>query len=223
MRIAIDLTSLSYHMTGIERYAACMTEEMLKLDISNEYVLIFRNEVFPVFEQYIDQKRVKVEILRGRNKMLFLQLVLAINLYRIKADKYIFFAFTSPIIFRKKGIINTIHDMGAWDAAEAMTCLQKLYWRTTYRISAKNSERIITVSEFSKGRISDILHYSPQKIDVVYSAVYKGVTKDYGYSFDDVLGKVSITQAIYNDIVYIRAKKEYGTIVKGIHKYTRQG
>lgn len=79
MRIAIDLTSLSYHMTGIERYAACMTEEMLKLDISNEYVLIFRNEVFPVFEQYIDQKRVKVEILRGRNKMLFLQLVLAIN------------------------------------------------------------------------------------------------------------------------------------------------
>lgn len=214
MRIAIDLTSLSYHMTGIERYAACMTEEMLKLDISNEYVLIFRNEVFPVFEQYIDQKRVKVEILRGRNKMLFLQLVLAINLYRIKADKYIFFAFTSPIIFRKKGIINTIHDMGAWDAAEAMTCLQKLYWRTTYRISAKNSERIITVSEFSKGRISDILHYSPQKIDVVYSAVYKGVTKDYGYSFDDVREKYQLPKQYIMTLSTLEPRKNMELLLK---------
>ena len=40
MKIAIDLTSLSYHMTGIERYAACMTEEMLKIDAINEYILI---------------------------------------------------------------------------------------------------------------------------------------------------------------------------------------
>ena len=45
MKIAIDLTSLSYHLTGIERYALCVTQEMLEIDQSNQYVLIFRNEM----------------------------------------------------------------------------------------------------------------------------------------------------------------------------------
>ena len=32
MIIAIDLTALSYHITGIERYAMCITEKMLEQD-----------------------------------------------------------------------------------------------------------------------------------------------------------------------------------------------
>ena len=186
MKIAIDLTSLSYHMTGIERYAACMTEEMLKHDSTSEYMLIFRNEIYPIFLPFIDNERVKAIILQGKSKIFFLQIILPINLYKIKADKYIFFAFTSPILFRRKGIINTIHDMGAWDASESMTVCQKLYWRISYRFSAQASERIITVSEFSKKRISEILSYPEEKIDVIYSAVYEGVIRDYGHSFQEI-------------------------------------
>ena len=33
MRILVDLTSLSYHITGIERYALCVTEEILLLTV----------------------------------------------------------------------------------------------------------------------------------------------------------------------------------------------
>ena len=186
MIIAIDLTSLSYHMTGIERYAACVTEEMLKHDVYNNYCLIFRNEIHPIFTQFLDNKRVKAVVLKGNNKLAFFQIMLPWNLYKLKADKYLFFAFTSPILFRTKGIINTIHDMGAWDSAETMKLLQKFYWRTTMRCAATISEKIITVSNFSKGRISEILRYPKEKIEVVYSAVYEGVTKDYGSSFDTI-------------------------------------
>ena len=63
MKNVIDLTSLSYHITGIERFALCITEEILKLDKKNEYILLFRNEVYPIFSSYIDNKRVTSRIL----------------------------------------------------------------------------------------------------------------------------------------------------------------
>lgn len=214
MKIAIDLTSLSYHMTGIERYAASMTEEMLKIDTINEYVLIFRNEVYRTFFSFIDNTRVKAEVLNGNNKVIFLQVILPISLYKIKADKYIFFAFTSPILFRRKGIINTIHDMGAWDSAEAMTLFQKLYWRTTYRASASVSEMIITVSEFSKGRVHKILRYPKERINVIYSAVYEAVTKDYGYTFRDIQHKYGLTEKYIMTLSTLEPRKNMELLLK---------
>lgn len=214
MKIVIDLTSLSYHMTGIERYAACMTEEMLKADLKNEYILLFRDEVYQTFIDFIDDVRVKAVILHGNNKAIFLQIVLPKNLYKIKADKYIFFAFTSPILFRRKGIINTIHDMGAWDSAEAMTMLQKFYWRTTYRASASVSEHIITVSNFSKGRINKILKFPKERISVIYSAVYEGVTKDYGYSFLDIQKKYDLPNKYIMTLSTLEPRKNMELLLK---------
>lgn len=183
MIIAIDLTSLSYHMSGIERYAFGMTEKIIKLDLKNEYVLIFRNSVPSIFNNNIDGKRVKARILRGNNKLLFLQVVLPFNLYKLKADKYIFFAFTSPILFRNKYIYNTIHDMGAWDASDTMSFTQKLYWQITYRFAAKISNRIFTVSDFSKNRINEILKFPKNRIEVIYSGVYDGLVKEENIDF----------------------------------------
>lgn len=175
MVIAIDLTALSYHMTGIERYAMCITEEMLKADKENKYILIFRDNIYPAFYQYIDEKQVKTKIICGKNKLLFYQLILPKTLYEIEADKYLFFAFTSPILFRKKGIINTIHDMGPWDSGDSLRFLQKVYLKTTCFFSARNSEKIITVSEFSKKRIGEILKFPKKRIKVIPSAIYRQV------------------------------------------------
>lgn len=41
MKILIDLTSLADHLSGIERYVACLTFEMLK-EKGNTYILIFK-------------------------------------------------------------------------------------------------------------------------------------------------------------------------------------
>ena len=192
MKIAIDLTSLSYHMSGIERYAACVTEKMLEQDDLNEYILIFRNEIYPTFKRFLNEKRIKSIVLNGNIKLLFMQLILPLNLYKIKADKYLFFAFTSPILFRKKGIYNTIHDVGPWDYPAALKLLQKFYLKTACKISVYASEKIITVSNFSKERINKVLHYPLNKTEVVYSAVYEGVKRDYGYTFSDIKEKYNL-------------------------------
>jgi glycosyltransferase involved in cell wall biosynthesis len=51
---------------------------------------------------------------------------------------------------------------------------------------------MITVSEFSKGRISEILKYPKNKIQVIPAAVYEGITKDYGIEYEAVKEKYSL-------------------------------
>lgn len=192
MIIAIDLTSLSYHLSGIERYAMCMTDKMIDMDHKNEYILIFRNEITPIYLDRIDGKRIKAVVLHGENKLLFLQLTLSKALRSIKADKYIFFAFPGPILFRNSGIINTIHDMGAWDSADEMTTLSRYYFKVSYRHAAKISEKIITVSHFSKERICSILCVPESRVDVIYSAVYDEILNGELVSFDKVKIKYNL-------------------------------
>lgn len=43
MRILIDLTSLADNFSGIERFAACLANEMIK-DSSNQYILLFKEK-----------------------------------------------------------------------------------------------------------------------------------------------------------------------------------
>lgn len=176
MKICIDLTCLSYHLSGVERYALCITEEMLKQDHKNEYVLVFREIIHETFEKYIDNNRVSAQILYGNKKQLFLLWSLPHGLNKIHADCFLFLASKSPILLRKKRIINTIHDLVCWDYPDTMRSLQRIYSKVMNKNAAKVSERIITVSEFSKGRINSLLHYSPEKIVVAYSAVSNTLT-----------------------------------------------
>lgn len=184
MTIAIDLTSLSYHITGIERYAMCITQNLLEVDQTNEYVLIFRKEIYHCFRKYIDGKRVKSIILKGNIKVFFYQIILTTALYKTKADRYLFLAFPSPILFHKKGVYNTIHDMGAWDTGYTLKFLQRVYWKITILHSVSFSKGIITVSKFSKKRINIITHCPEEKISVIPCGVFEGIARSSAVGFD---------------------------------------
>lgn len=178
MRIAIDLTALSYHITGIERYALCITKELLKKDKSNKYILIFRNEVLPELLQFIDYNKDTSIILKGDNKLLFYQYTLLKCLNSINADKYLFLAFVAPFFFRKKGSYSAIHDMVMYDFPSTLTFAKKIYARLCCYFTKINSDGIITVSNFSKERIADVLKVNPDKVHVIYSAVSDDIEKN---------------------------------------------
>ena len=70
----MNLTSLSYHLSGIERYALYVTQEMLRQDKNDKYILVFRNEIFPELVPDINENgRVEAVILHEKNKLLFFQ------------------------------------------------------------------------------------------------------------------------------------------------------
>lgn len=168
MKILIDLTSLYDNLSGMERYAANMAKELTESDDINEYILVFKNQIHKLFDS-VQKKNVKCIIIKGKNKLIFNQIILPFHLYKYHADRYLFFAFPSPVFFWRKGIYNTIHDMGHKDCPSAMKTKSRLYFGASYFVASKVSEKIITVSDFSKGRINFYYPCTSGKVHVVHA------------------------------------------------------
>ncbi len=173
MRIAIDLTSLADNFSGIERYAMSIAEELIALDGEkrNTYILLFKRKVHKEFEKYKSRKNIVFKVYPGGNKLVFQQIILPFHLYGIKADAYLFLAFQSPVLFRRKGIYNTIHDLTSWDCPETMKKKMELYFKLTIRNALWVSKGIIVNSKFTRDRIVDKFHYSKKKITIAYCGI----------------------------------------------------
>jgi glycosyltransferase involved in cell wall biosynthesis len=179
MHIVIDLTSLNDNFTGIERFTLNISKEMLNQDIESKYTLIFKNSVHKAFEEFRLKENISFKVINGKNKLIFNQVALMRCLYKLKADKYIFLAFPSPILFRRNGIFNTIHDLTAWDYPHTMKKLSKIYFKRSIKNSIKVSQYILTVSKFSQKRINEQFCINNSVI------IYNGVS-DVFLSFNDM-------------------------------------
>ena len=169
MKIVIDLTSLNDNFSGIERYALNISLNLIKQDNTNKYVLLFKNEIHNDFKEYIDNKNIEVRVIKGKNKLFFNQVKLLFELMKVKADKYLFLAFPSPILFRRKGIINTIHDLTAFLFPKTMKLKSRLYFKYSIINAVKISEHVITVSQTSKKDI--VNRFKVNNISVVSNGI----------------------------------------------------
>lgn len=171
MRVLIDLTALADNFSGIERFALSITKALISDQSVDdiEYILVFKNEIYKEFVK--EQDNVKKIIVKGKNKLIFNQFKLPLKLASIKADYYLFLAFPAPFFFFNKNAISAIHDVGCWDCPEKNKKHMTLYFRIMYRKSAFGHKRVITVSQFSKSRISKILNKNPDEIAVVYDGL----------------------------------------------------
>lgn len=166
MRICVDLTSLADNFSGIERFALSITKELIK-DNNHQWILLFKNLVYKEFEEVNCEKTV----IKGSNKLIFNQLLLPLELLKIKADRFFFPAFPAPFFFFSKNAFNTIHDMSCWDCPSSNKKHMIWYFKLMYWKASLCNKKIITVSEFSKGRICSILHVKPENVAVVYNGV----------------------------------------------------
>lgn len=168
MRILIDLTSLADNFSGLERFALSVTQQLIK-DKKIHYILVFKNNVYKDFNEL--NENVETIVIKGKNKLYFNQIVLPKAINRIKVDYYLFLAFPAPYFFNKQNSISAIHDLGAWDCPSTNKKHMIYYFKLLYRKCSKNNRKIITVSEFSKQRIIDILHVREENIIVAYDGL----------------------------------------------------
>lgn len=177
MRISIDLTSLADNFSGIERYAAELSRALIGIDDKNEYVLVFKEAVHPFFSRVVGSRsNVVAEVLpRGnKGKLFFSQFALPHSLKKIKPDLALFFAFPAPLFYSGKSM-STFHDVCWHDVPETMLLKSRIYWKTLQEINARRNVALLTVSEFSKRRIVEVLDVSPEKIFVTYNGVDRGI------------------------------------------------
>ena len=171
MRVVFDLTPIYDHLTGVERYNINITKEIIKAHPENEYVLLFKNEVHVSFANEIKKSYVEYRLLSECNKLLFIQWRLLRELKKIPADYYVFLSFTGPVLFNGKRMINAIHDLTCWDCPESIPTKMKYYYRLTYKVAARKSWKLITVSKFSQERICERYGLSKNKVPIIYDGL----------------------------------------------------
>jgi len=170
MRILIDLTSLADNFSGIERFAACLALEMIR-EKRNHYILLFKEDVHPLFADRISQPNIETVVLPRCGKLLFNQLRLPLAIYKCRADRYLFLAFPVPVLLFRKNMISTIHDLCCWDCPDTMNHVSALYFRISHRVAMCKCKRLITISEFSKSRILSRFSLGPRKLYLTYCGV----------------------------------------------------
>lgn len=172
MRVVIDLTALAFNFSGIEQYAFRITRELVRQNDDTQYTLVFLNEPFSGLEDVLDLPCVDCHIMRPRHagKLPATQLSLPRELRDIDADVYLFPAFPQPVAFKDDRSISVIHDVGFWDCPETFTRRSLIYWRTAARNAVKNTP-VVTVSNFSKRRIVEVMDVDPQNVEVVYNGI----------------------------------------------------
>lgn len=171
MKILFDLTSLAHNFSGIERYALSLSKEYIRQQPQNDYILVFKNAIHQDCAEIAKQPNVQCVILKGKNKpinkLIFNQFTLAAGLYKCEADRYVFPAFCDPILFFRKNIFATVHDVGWLDCPDTIPALRKLYFYVSLKKSLHMCRKIMTVSSFSKNRIMQTGHIPSEKIDIV--------------------------------------------------------
>lgn len=167
MKILIDLTSLADNFSGIELYAQSVALQLIK-NQNDKFILVFKNFIPKEFcNEYAN---VSFIVIKGKNKLFFYQVLLPWRLRRVKADRYLFLAFTEPFFWFKNGTCNAIHDLSCWDCPGSNKWYMILYWKLSFLKVACRKGSIFTVSKFSKDRIINKLKVDENRVVVTYSA-----------------------------------------------------
>jgi glycosyltransferase involved in cell wall biosynthesis len=90
----------------------------------------------------------------------------------IRGADVVHYPFTVPVP-GPQGVpwVQSLHDVQHLDLPEMFSRAERAYRRLAYDLPARRANRIVTISEFSKGRIVERLGIDPDRIDVAHLGV----------------------------------------------------
>lgn len=175
MKIAIDLTALEFNFSGIERYALNISKNLIMNHPENEYSLLFCNNVHPVFTSMIGEPNINIKIVIAKkckfSKLFLFQIKNLFALKSFRSDRYVFLAFAPPILMNEPNMVVTIHDIGYFDYPQMWKWYVTLYGKIKIRMALKHGTKIVSVSNYTKTRISEYFGVHKDSISVIYNAV----------------------------------------------------
>lgn len=216
MKILIDLTSLADNFSGIERFAACLAQELIK-ERTSKFILVFKENVHPLFAESVSKANVEAVVLPRCGKLLFNQIRLPWAIRRIKADCYLFLAFPVPVLLFKRNMVSTIHDICCWDCPETMNHASALYFRMSHRIALKKCRAIITISRFSEDRIAERLCADRKKLWRIYCGVDEKF-QEYQQPDGDIRKKYGIPQSYMLSLSTLEPRKNLPLLIRAYQR-----
>jgi glycosyltransferase involved in cell wall biosynthesis len=167
-KILINGYFLCRKLTGIERYAREITQRLDKLSKFHEIAIIIPSNTskIPYYEN------IEVILYKNIQPHLCWQ-IFALQRFLIAHPEYIILDFGNTCLPLTPGIV-FLHDIYCEFFPDDFKCFRdkivRIYNKWQYRLIAKKSKKIVTVSEFTKNQIAETYHVDPKRIAVIYSS-----------------------------------------------------
>lgn len=167
MRIGIEGRTLQGRRYGVARYTLNLLRNFVEIDPGSEYVVYLSGEIEPL-GLHGGGPRLEV-IADGGVPLLWRHVRLPAAMRRDRVDVHFSPSYFLPAL-KVCPYVDVVHDLSflahpEWFARDRRMMFDGLFWRFVRR-----AERIITVSEHSKGDIVRFLGVDPGRITVIYEA-----------------------------------------------------
>ncbi|MGV0240217.1 glycosyltransferase family 4 protein [Klebsiella aerogenes] len=164
-KIFINGRFLTQHITGVQRFAVEIAKQLVA---KRENIFI----VVPDIQKIVDPtmlKKFNIVEAKGGDGHFWEQIILPFFLKKNGNPLLINLMNTAPAFYKNQVV--THHDVTYVRYPDSYPFRFRLLYKTLTPFFFNNAKKIITVSEFSKGEISEVYKIDKSKIDVVYNAV----------------------------------------------------
>jgi glycosyltransferase involved in cell wall biosynthesis len=170
MRIGLDLR-MAGQSYGIGRYSFELARAILAFDRHNSYVLFVRDAAPFVEAGLTIHANVEIVVADFRHYSIGEQVWFCRLLNDHHLDLVHFMNFNVPVAYSRPYVV-TIHDVvhHRLPGNKPSHVLHRAAYRYAIKTAARRSRRVITVSNFSKREIMEVLGIADQNINVVYEA-----------------------------------------------------
>ncbi len=173
MKIAINLLQYT-DIQGIEIYASNVLSSLFKNDKDNTFILYMNQKSAKIFDFHGDniiRREIKFKNISKIKLLAYQQLMLPLSLIKERVDLLYCPSIAMPLFYSKK--IVTILDCAFFRFKEEAGIISRLYIKSALWSSKYNSKKIITISDFSKREIMEVLKVKEDKVVVAYAALPK--------------------------------------------------
>jgi len=155
---------------GVERYSI---ELLRHLSTQNDLEVTVLCGAWQKYFRTIESKNIRCNVLNLPNNKIARHAYLIFNMPRIsRMFDVVHYANTLPVLFRNRAYtMATIHDLAEYYFPEKYSYLQTVYRKKMLKLSIRNIDHFLTVSNFSKQSISDVLQVSKDRVTCIYPGI----------------------------------------------------
>lgn len=209
MKIYINARFLTQQITGVQRYA---------IEISTQLNTVHTDITFVTPKKIIHKdlaKKLNISINGRLSGHLWEQIELPKYLKKHNNPLLINLANTAPLFYKNQ--IVTIHDLAFLRNPKWFSSKFYLYYKLLIPKIAENSLKIITVSNFSRKEIVNLLNIPEEKVGVIYNAVSQDFIELSRDNFENKYGEYILS------VASLDPRKNFKNLVLSFNKLNLKG
>lgn len=218
MKILIPIIDGGYSIRGVINWVKNSLEALTKIHNSNEYIILHDKTQRNYLPDNANLTTIELKNApQGRIKTHFWYCREFPNIIeKIKPD-IVHYPNTFLISSKKTKIIFTIHDLAEFDSPDKHGKIKSFIRKKIIINNLNKADLVLTVSEFTKKRISELLHFPKEKISVVPNVINR---EKYGIYMpnDNGIVKKMYPEKYFLYVGAIEKSKNIETLIRAIAK-----